>query len=322
MPKFRDNTHLKIDSDQVEIRRGSTQCTFEIHSDERHAVSVLLENLLSGNLTEDELKEQSPEIAEKISSLLDELYDLRFLSESNQHLSTFVVSGVQLYREVLRMADRLINRSSKSRFYRALVEKSATRDQLIGYALEYWWIVNSAPAIIGSALAAANSFAEQTQLQDYLNSELGHDKFLAKALKSVGITDVQLAQHEPLPSSFSLSAALGVYARQHPLSFKACLFLFERAQPEFIAAFEKRCQELDLSAEFFGPLSLHADINEDYKHGDISRTLLEFNHAVDLESASVVKRHVFIMVETLIEQESEILDFYGRPSALIPRIFP
>src|SRR4029450_6095596 len=104
----------------------------------------------------------------------------------------------------------------------------------------------------------------------------------------------------------------------HLLSFEACLFLFERAQPEFVDAFDERCRDLDLPEAFYAPLRLHADINDEHDHEDISRALLELEAVVDSETCSVVKGHVSIMVETLVQQEEEILAFYGRQRDRVP----
>jgi hypothetical protein len=320
-PKFRSKVKTKIEALQAYVTLDTTSCSFGFEPGQQPAISHLFSCLMAGNMSEHDLIEASPEVAEQVPQLIDDLFALRFLCEgcTDQHVR--IMSGTQLYREVSRMADQIIGRFSKSLFYNGLVDNHNTRDQMIGYALEYWWIVNNAAGLIGAAMSGAHSYVEQAKIQDYLKSELGHDKFLAKALISVGITDKQLHQHQPLPSTFSLCAALGVYAKQHTLSFKACLFLFERAQPDFIVQFENHCKFLDLPEEFYLPLRAHADINDDYDHGDISRELMSFHQAVDEEECSIVKRNVFIMVETLLEQEKEIIDYYGGLSARIPRIF-
>jgi len=276
--------------------------------------------LESGGLTVSELVSRSPDIAEQIPRLLEDFDRLRLLTESTPSSSAGVCSGAQLYRDVRRLCDRLTHRVARSLFHCALVEGRATRQQLIGYALEYYWIVQSAPGLIGPALGAAHSSAERLLLQEFLKSELGHDRFLATALLAVGVTLDELDAHQPLPSTFALCASLGVYARQHSLSFKACLFLFERAQPAFIDAFDDRCRALDLPEAFYGPLRVHAELNDDYDHEDISRQLMDLEPAVSLEGCTVVKRHVSLLLETLIRQEEQILNYYGQARDRIPRI--
>ena len=263
---------------------------------------------------------RSPDIAEQIPALLGDFERLRLLVESDPEAGAGTRTGVQLYREVLRLADRVAGRVARSAFYNALREGRADRAQIIGYGLEYYWIVKAAPGFIGPALGFAKAAEERALLQDFLKSELGHDKYLGEALKAVGITSEQLEAHQPLPTTFALGASLGVYARQHPLSFKASLFLFERAQPSFIDAFDDRCRALGLPEAFYLPLREHADLNSEYDHADISRSLMSLEHAVDSEACAIVKRHVSLMLETMIQQEEQILAYYRQRNP-IPRIF-
>ncbi len=320
-PKFRDAVRAVVGATGADITLGARHCAFEFSEHEAPAVSRLIAHLEIGGLSPSDLASRSPEIAEQIPRLLEDFDGLRLLIESDPERIDGARSGVQLYREVRRLADRTVARVAKSSFYRALLERRATRQQLIGYALEYYWIVASAPGLIGPALGTAHSTAERALIQDFLKSELGHDRFLSSALKSAGLSQAELDAHQPLPATFVLCASLGVYARQHPLSFKACLFLFERAQPAFIDAFDDRCRQLGLTEAFYGPLRAHAEINDEYDHEDISRSLMELDPAVDAETCSVVKRHVSIMIETMIQQEEQILAFYGEERDHIPRIF-
>lgn len=320
-PKFRDAVSAVVRDGEAEISRGSSQCSFEFEHGERDAIIRLFDQLGRGGRTPRELASVSPEIAGSIPRLLLDFDRLRLLVESDPQSREGARSGAQLYREVRRIADRVASRTARSAFLQSLKRGEATRRQLVGYALEYYWIVKSAPGLIGPALATAHTLRERDLVQDFLKSELGHDRFLSAALGAVGVTAEELELHQPLPATFALGASLGVYARQHPLSFKACLFLFERAQPEFIDAFDERCVRLGLPDAFYLPLRKHADINNDYDHEDISRAFLSLEGAVDREGCTVVKRHVALMVETLVLQEEQILSFYGDETCVLPRIF-
>lgn len=321
MPKFRDGVRAEVGVAEAALVLGGQRCSFQFGQDDAPAVQRLFADLRAGGQTGAELGARAGGIAAHIPQLLQDFDALRLLIESDPARVALACSGAQLYREVRRLADRTVARAASSAFYDALVAGTASRAQLIGYALEYYWIVQSAPGLIGPALGTAHSAAERNLLQDFLKSELGHDRFLAGALKAVGITEQELECHQPLPTTLALCASLGVYGRQHPLSFKACLFLFERAQPAFIDAFDARCRALGLPDAFHAPLRAHADLNEDYDHEDISRALMALEPALDAESCTVVKRHVALMVETMIAQEHQILAVYGRDLDRLPRIF-
>jgi pyrroloquinoline quinone (PQQ) biosynthesis protein C len=320
-PKFRPAVNAVIHGTEAEITMGASRCAFEFAASEAPGVSRLFARLATGGLTTGDLQRDSPEIAEQIPALLADFDRLRLLVESDLRPAEGTRSGIQLYREVLRLADRVAARQAKSAFYAALTEGRASRQQLVGYGLEYFWIVKAAPGLIGPALATAHSAEERALIQDFLKSELGHDRFLGEALMAVGLTLAELEAHQPLPATFALGASLGVYARQHPLSFKAGLFLFERAQPAFIDAFDARCRALGLPEAFYLPLREHADLNSEYDHADISRSLMMLEHAVDAENCTVVKRHVSLLLETMIQQEEQILSYYAQPRERIARIF-
>lgn len=320
-PRFRDAVEAVVGDGEAELSLAGRVCGFEFGPGDTAGVARLFADLEAGGRGVEELIARSPEIGEQIPALLRDFDRLRLLTESEPPSTDGVRSGLQLYREVRRLADRQIERNARSSFTTALREGRATRRQMVGYALEYFWIVKTAPALIGPALSTAHTAGERALIQDFLRSELGHDRFLGRALEAAEVSPEEMEAHQPLPATFALCASLGVYARQHPLSFKACLFLFERAQPAFIDAFDARCRALGLPAAFHEPLRAHADINEDYDHEDISRALMAFDEAIAPEACTVVKRHVALMVETMVQQEEQILAWYGQGRGRVARIF-
>ena len=170
MPRFRHTVNAVVRPTEAEIFMGGSQCAFEFPADDAESVSRLMLHLGSGGLTVNELASRSPGIAEQIPGLLAEFDRLRLLVESDSSAADGTRSGTQLYREVLRLADRVAGRVARSAFYNALVEGHAARQQLIGYGLEYYWIVKAAPGIIGPVLGMAHSAEERALLQDFLKS--------------------------------------------------------------------------------------------------------------------------------------------------------
>lgn len=317
-PVFRDGVSIHLEAAQVTLSMDRRACSFEFGSDQRMAVESLLESLRLGGKTCAELLRQTPQIAGEIPDLLANFDQLRLLTESAS-LPAAIVSGAQLYREVRRVRDRTVARVAKSLFQDALAGGRATKDQLIGYALEYFWLVREAPGLIGPALASAQTQSERALLQTFLASELGHDRYLRDALSAVGVGDDVLSAHTPLPATFSLGASLGVYSRQHAVSFKACLFLFEEGNGEFIDAFDNCCMKLGLPQAFYEPLRRHAGLNDEFDHGDISRLLLQELPIVDPETSAIVKQNVSVLIETLVQQEEQIMAHYGAPNVRLPR---
>lgn len=319
-PRFREGVTVDLQPENAVVTLGTRHCRFEFPGEARVAIARMFGDLQNGGLRVQELPNRLPEIVDEAGDLIETFNSLRFLREADSGAAE-VVSGAQLYRELRRIADRVAQSAASSTFYRALVDGAATTRHLIGYGLEYYWLVRSAPGLIAPAVASAHSMAERRLLENFLSSEIGHDKFIGAALEAVGITVEGMDQHQPLPATFSLGASLGVYARQHPMSFKACLFLLEEARPEFVDAFDRRCETLSLPSEFFLPFREHADLNADFDHGDISRDLLTLEGAISFETCEVVKAHVALMIETIIQLEEQIMNYYGKVDSPMPRIF-
>jgi pyrroloquinoline quinone (PQQ) biosynthesis protein C len=309
-PRLRESVGHVTHADCAELFAGRRKCSFSFPVEAQAEVAGLLLHLAEGGRTTAELMDGlSNRVRDEIPGLLAELTRLGLVVESEPVAD--VCSGPQLYREIRRLCARLTARIARSSFYEALEMGRATRRQLVGYALEYFCLVRAAPSVIAPALATAHSPGHARVLEQFLASELGHDAFLRRALEAVEIGGEHLDRHQPLPSTMALIASLGVYARQDPVSFACGLFLFERAQPRFMQSFERRSQELGLPKAFCAPLRRHAELNAEHKHDDISMQVMEHFPVIHLETAVVAKRHVSLLLETMVWQEEEILDYYG-----------
>lgn len=214
-----------------------------------------------------------------------------------------------------------MRKRGRSRLYGMLADGSAPRNVLIGYALEYYCLVRAAPGLIASALSHADSRQNQRSLQRFLMSELDHDQMLADSLASVDMEVTGLEHLQPLPSTFALCSALGVFARQHLLSFKSVLFLFEMPGEQFNQALVRCCERQGLARTFWEPLLRHAHINDTLGHDDITGELLEDISAIGREEQLVVEKNLVLTVETMALQDEEIVAYYSRADAAMPRLY-
>jgi heme oxygenase-like protein len=318
-PRFREQVELVFDDDGVECVYRDQSCRVDFHGngDARQLITLLRE----GGLTREELQGALPALAGDIGGVLTALDALGLLTETHLSEPGGVVSGRQLYRELRRMADNLYNEVIDESFYQRMTDGTISAHQLIGYALEYYHLVHLAPRLLAPALSKEEPGRIPGLLQDFLASELHHDRMLESALGAVGITSEQLAAAQPLPMTFGLCAGLGAYAAQNPLTFKAMLYLFEEPSPDFNDAFATACRAAGLPEGFIAPILAHAHLNSDGNHGDISGELLAEVPVVGPEEQHTARKHLAITVETMALQEKEILAYYGAPGALIPRVY-
>jgi hypothetical protein len=280
-------------------------------------VAELLEGLMAG-APSTQLRERAPNLSD-FDGMLDELDRLGLLTE-DERPAPATMTGEQLYRLVRRFTRRLQATSAGSELFTRMTNGTATRNQLIGYALEYHHVVWQSPALIAPALAHAWHPDAYGILQNFLRDEIGHDRMTRSALAAVGVPGPVLASTQPLPATFAVCATLGAVAAQDPLAFAACLSVVEEPSPQFNRAFAERARSLELPAEFIQPLLDHSDVNADAGHADVSLALLSTTSALGLEHAQAVLKQVAALVESLSRLERDILLHYAGPELAL-RIF-
>jgi pyrroloquinoline quinone (PQQ) biosynthesis protein C len=321
-PMLRPGARVSVDGDRVRVDYRRHGCTIRTVGAGSADVTAVLTDLQSG-LRRADLVDRHPQVGpEALGALIERLDDLGLITEADGALPPGVTSGEQFYRRVRRFGRALAARRAGGAFLRALEDGTATRAQVVGYALEYYHIVHMCPALVAPALANHESPRTRDLLRDFYRTEFDHDRMLQGALAAIGIDRERLDAVIPLPTTFAQATSLAAYARVNPLAFKTCLYLFEVPAPRFQRALRERCQQLALPEAFWKPFLEHSDINEDAGHDDISRVLLREIGAVTEEEQVTTLIAVGALIETFVAQETEILHYYGDPRNPIPRIFP
>ncbi|ACC70362.1 heme oxygenase-like domain-containing protein [Paraburkholderia phymatum] len=318
-PRFRSGVQLTEEDDGLTVDYREQSCS--VIAGKRGALGAFVESLRRGDTSIPELKRRHTELAPEIDGLIEEFDRLGLLTESAFPEPQGCLSGEEFYHRLRTFASETIAAKSKSRLYQGLCDRTLPKSALIGYALEYFYIVREAPGLIAPALTHAAPVKVQKLLQGFLASELNHDDMLRQSLRAVSIRTDNLDGLVPLPATFALCASLGVYARQHPLSFKSLLFLFEQPSVSFHIELANYCREKGIPEGFWRPIARHASINDEFDHEDISLSLLSEIEAVSPEEQMTVKKHVMLAIETMVLQENQILDFYGKQPVVTPRIF-
>lgn len=322
-PTLRAGVKVEDTGDAIALIYGNQSCDISADRESKEPLRALIDSIISGNATVDELRARHGSVAASIDPLLEELDRLGLVTESKFEAPADARSGQEFNARIRDLAVRATRSRCNSRLFSMMDDGSLTREMLIGYALEYYYLVREAPGLIAPALSQADSRKNRQAIQRFLVSELDHDLMLIESLKSAGIdtSDGKLDYLVPLPSTFALCAALGVYAKQHLLSFKSILFLFEIPSVRFNEALTAYCAKVGLPQAFSAPLLRHANINDSLDHEDVTFELLSDLTAISREEQLVVEKNVVLAIETMAQQEEEIIDYYGRPNVAIPRIF-
>jgi hypothetical protein len=320
-PRLRPGVACEIEDGGAILRYRHQGCRVEFPGGADGEGRTLLGLLAEGGLTAAELGARCPSLADALPDMLAQLDTLGLLTETRFQAPAGVVSGRQFYRIIRRFAERMKRRAVRSSYYQALVEGRVSRDQLIGYVLEYYHVVKLGPQLLAPAVAQVEQRWVRKRLQSFLADEIGHDEMIASSLAAVGFSAADLDILQPLPTTFAVCASLGALARQHPLSFKASVFLFEDPFEEFNQAFASRSRALDLPEQFYEPVLRHSSINEEGEHDEISAVLLDKVAAVSEEEQRVVKINLGCMLESMARQDSEVLEYYAKQGSIRSRLF-
>ncbi len=320
-PVFRDGVLLIFKDTAVEIRNRHSGFSLTIDPEIKDDLTKFLKLLQTGGLSPEQLSQACGSIAEDIPELLRLFSDRHLLEETQREITSKGLTGRQFYRELCRFCDRLKRRFPPSNFSQKMADGTISVNQLLGYVLESYHVTHLCPRLLAPALANYESKITHKLLQEFYVSELNHDRLIESSLKSVDISADQLEWMQPLPMTFAVCSTLGVFAQQHPLSFKAALMLFEEDEPQFHQLFEQQCSDLGLPTEFYRPILLHAQINEDGAHQEITEHLLAEVVYVSPEEQLLVKKNMANLMESMVLRTHEILNYYGNPDSIIPRCF-
>lgn len=320
-PRLREAVTLQTRPDGIVVLQlRDEEYELELAPETRTDSVRLLNMLQRGGSSLEELSNRLPVLSNEVGRICRDLDRLGLLTETSSQPRA-AKRGAQFYRELQRFMERAKRKYSARAFYQGLLQGSLGREQLIGYVLEYYHIVRMCPGLLAPALSHHDTGKTLRTLQDFFVSELHHDRMIERSLAAVGIGRKELDRLVPLPMTFTLCSSLGVYARQHPLSFKTALFLFEETSEEFHEAFKKRCVEVGLPEAFYKPILDHASINTEGEHEEISEILFAEVPSVSEEEQRIVMLHMGILVESLVLMDAQIVNYYGRPGSRIPRVF-
>lgn len=289
---------------------GERFVEFEFDPERREAFYGFIDLLTDAGRAEEELPTAFPGSDDELRQMLEALDEQGMIAEGRSRPAGGF-SGVGAYAVLRRVADE-VREQVRSPLFEALQKGTATREHLIGYAIEYWHVTHLCPRAIAPVLAR-DDFEVGTwrKLMDFYMMERNHDRMLEKSLKAVGITREQLLRTQPLPATMAMMAALGGYAYDFPLALIATLFPMEEPEPDFLELFVARCNELGMPAEFLKPIMDHSDVNEDEGHDAVTLDILADFPYVSGEELQECAKAVADIIEQRARLDWEICAWYG-----------
>lgn len=321
-PKLRSGVNFDVNGNSLDINYHNQGCDIDCEDISPDVFDQFMQTVQSGSATVAQLNENFPDLAGAIEDMLIEFDRLGLLEEAELKKATGVLSGRDFYfSRLLPCIQKVQGRLGDSVLYKRMLTNEVTKNELLGFALEYYHLVKLSPSLISPSLCHVSNESVRKQLLKLFVEEYDHDKMMVDCLKSVGIDEEQLLIRQPLPTSFSAYASLGVYARQHVLSFYSALILFESPSHRFNDVFVEACKSLDFPEGFYKPLVKHSDINEDGNHDAVTLELLSEVPLISAQEQDTILIHITALVEMLYKQDQHIVDYYSQPESDLMRVY-
>lgn len=321
-PKLREGVTFAADDNLLELNYRAQGCDIELCDIEPAIFNQFLGMLKQGCLTVEQLQQEFPVLSESMEDMLTEFDRLGLIQEANLVQSSGTLCGRDFYfQRLLPCIDRIQSQLGDSPLYQRMVEGKITKNELIGFALEYYHLVKMSPALISPALCHVSNESIRQQLLKLFIEEYDHDKIMIECLKAVGLEERQVLLRQPLSTSFCAYGSLGVYARQHFLSFFSALILFETPSHRFNEVFVKACKNLDFPDSFYKPLVKHSEINEDGSHDAVTLELLSEVPVISQQEQDTILIHITALIEMLNKQDRHIVEYYGKEDCDLMRVY-
>ncbi|WP_433260363.1 hypothetical protein ACQPZF_23935 [Actinosynnema sp. CS-041913] len=283
---------------------------FEFDADRADRFHEFLDVLAGGRLGAPDLAAVFPGTPEEYAGMLEALDEQGMIVEAEQTAEAGM-SGLTAYAFLRRHAEE-VRATVHSPLIEAMTAGTVTREQLIGYAVEYWHVTHLCPRALAPALARDDLGIEVwTKLMDFYQSERDHDRMLEKSLAAVGITRDKLLRAQPMPATAAVMASLGVYAYNFPVALLATLFPMEEPELDFLDLFRARCADVGLPEGFVQPIVAHSDVNEDEAHDAVSLDLLAEFPYLSTETVRECAKAVADVIEQRARIDAQIVSWYG-----------
>ncbi len=312
IPGLRKGVRIQNSGTGISLEYRDQGCDITIIPEQKDNVLAFIQMLSTGEKSLSDLNKCFSKCGFSPNEIINQLDSLGLVYECDQLNKPRVMNGEDFYyTRLLPTAKKWQCQLGHSPLYKRIVANTATMNEIIGYAMEYYHLVKMSPALISPALSHVVDEAIKNQLIMLFVEEYDHDKMMIDCLASVGIAESTLLLRQPLPATFMANASLGVYARQHYLSFFCALFLFETAGHDFNERFKNICIEKKLPAEFYLPILRHSDINKEGDHDLITLNLLKRIPVIAEEEQNIILVHICNLIEILHEEDRQIVNFYS-----------
>ena len=191
-----------------------------------------------------------------------------------------------------------------------LLEPRENRNLLVGWTLEYYQVTKQAVACLAPILMHNLRGDVMRLATDFIKEELFHEKIMEKGLRDSGLTQSELRNTVPLPSTVAYMDHLRDMAMHRPDSFFASLVFYEGDDNDLSTLAESIPNEEGFSCIRAAQIS-HAHINESGSHSNFSKQYFSLVDELSKERQQAIVDDAKYFMDLYYDHQKHVLDYYS-----------
>ncbi len=277
-------------------------------------------NALDGKRTLDEIKQDFPPITcEELAEFVETLDRNALIDVTDAYQFK---SGVEALFELEDTLNELLHdKLYQNVFWKNCQQERVTipKNILYGLAIEHYHFLFRQNYFDAPILARRNTGEIRELMLDFFHDEYRHDTIILKALNAIGISEEDLVDTMPLPTTLSLCNALTYWSNNDPLFFFLTLSVLEGkdlAKDTYVDI----CKKVGLDQAFIKPIESHANINLKHQHGNLTRLIFKNIPHVDAFNLRRLKSTLHLFVAMYDNFYTEVWQHYTDAPKLLRRV--
>jgi hypothetical protein len=234
-------------------------------------------------------------------------------------------SGLDVLLELEDLCNDLHDRVMvHNRFWSALRPPAPDlpRNVMYGFCIENYHFLYRESYFDSPVLSYQPAQQVRLVMNEFYAQEYGHDEILLRALNSLGITREDLVDTMPLPQTMALCNALAWWATTDPVFFFTTLGILEgkdvqEGEQDF---FLDACDALGMDEAFVKPIRIHANINRDSSHGNLTRAIFREIPCLDSDAVARLRSQTYLFFELYDAFYAGVWDYYSAAPTLLRRV--
>lgn len=294
---------------------------FQINSKTEKALQKVL-RMMDGTNSLTTLQEIfCPKNPEVVSNLLRYLDDKKLLDDACDIKSN---SGLEVFLELEYLSNELFESKSKTNLFSS--DKSNISDLptnvIYGFAIETYHLFCSQTDInINYSVPSCENTAQTKNLINQLyNKEHGKDKFLAEAVKYIGINCEDLSDIIPLPQTMSMCNSLAYWASFDPLFYFSILGILVNQNLTNFTYYLQSCESVNANFNFIQSIRKLVNYLHSNKFDSISRQIFQQISYIEEPTKQRLRRQTYLFIDIYTNFNCAILEYYSTSNTLLRRV--